>query len=133
MKPGVIVNTSKTYNESPTSNTQPTDWYKEEKWMRINDWISEIEKETLKNNQELAIAQTRRIKTILENIKAKDRYQEQSMPPYFIADIDRLNRNWNIINQKKSDENASLEEENITIRKEIERLDEMKKNLRYRY
>ena len=31
MKPGVIVNTSKTYNESPTSNTQPTDWYKEEK------------------------------------------------------------------------------------------------------
>ena len=90
MKPGVIVNISRNHNDRTNSNPQSNDWYREEKWKRINDWISEIEKETIKKDQELALIQTRNIKTILASIKNREKYKEQSLQSYDIASKNSL-------------------------------------------
>jgi uncharacterized protein HemY len=130
MKPGVIVNISRNYNDCSNANPLPNDWYREEKWKRISDWVSEVEKETLKNNQELALLQIRRIKNLLDGIKNKEKGNEKTIPSYFIADVDRLNRNWDRITHRKSD-TSTLEQENAQIREEILKLDEMKKKLNF--
>lgn len=128
MKPGVIVNVSRNMTESGASNTMPNDWYKEEKWKRISDWIGEIEKETVKNKLEAALVQTNRIQLLLENIKNKEKYREQPLPSYHLAEMENLNKNWNRISSNSMNAKLSLEEENIRIRREIEILDQMKQN-----
>lgn len=132
MKPGVIISLKRHNNDVGDTSVLDNDWYREEKWKRINDWMSEIEKETHKNNQELALLQTRRIKTLLESVRNKEKYKQQSMPAHFLADIEKLNRNWDRIVHKNASNRVSLEEENIQLRREIEKLDEMKKKIYYK-
>ena len=133
MKPGVIVSISRNQSEAIYSNSGNHDWYREEKWKRISDWIAEIEKETIKGEMDLALVQTRKIQGLLEGIKNKERYREQSMPSYYIAEMENLNKNWNRISSKNSGEKiTTLEEENARIRKEIEALDDMRKNIKFR-
>lgn len=130
MKPGAIVNISR--NHSETSNTLPNDWYREEKWKRIHDWMSEIQKETQKSGNEVALLQTKRLQTLLNHIKNKETYKEQQMPAYFIADLERFNRSWDRISHQKSDSHPKdLGQENSELRRELEKLEEMRKKIKY--
>jgi hypothetical protein len=129
MKPGAIVNISR--NQSETGAVLPNDWYREEKWKRILDWMTEIEKETEKSKNEMALLQTRRLRSMLDHIKTKETYKEQEMPAYFIADLERLNRNWDRIVHSRSDSRPKdLEEENRALRKDIDRLETLNRKVR---
>lgn len=130
MKPGAIMSVSR--NNSENTTVLANDWYREEKWKRINDWMSEIEKETQKTGNEVALLQTKRLQSLLQHIKNKETYKEQQMPAYFIADLERLNRNWDRIGHERTDSKPkNLQEENLQLRREIEKLEEMKKKIKY--
>jgi hypothetical protein len=130
MKPGAIVSINRS-TEGMMKNSIPQEWFKEEKWKRINDWVAEIEKETLKNRQELALLQTRRIQGLLSSIQNKEKYKEEEMPAYFIADLEKMQKRWEQPTLRQSNERVlTLEEENELLKKEIQRLDEMNKKIR---
>ena len=128
MKPGAIVNVSR--NQSENGAVLPSDWYRDEKWKRIIDWMTEIEKEIEKSKNEMALLQTRRLRSMLEHIKTKESYKSQELPSYFIADLERLNRNWDRIVHSRTDSRPKdLTEENKTLRNEIDRLENMKRKV----
>ena len=128
MKPGAIVNVSR--NQSENGAVLPSDWYRDEKWKRIIDWMTEIEKEIEKSKNEMALLQTRRLRSMLEHIKTKESYKSQELPSYFIADLERLNRNWDRIVHSRTDSRPKdLTEENKTLRSEIDRLENLKRKV----